>query len=114
MLRIIPIAIAKAAESYYAKSDAGYYLDQEQQRCEWIGRGAGMLGLEGTPEFEQFKRLIHALDPHTGKQLTARLDDDRLPGWDVNVHCPKGVTTAIEQGDRRIDDAFWTTVRETV
>lgn len=73
-----------------------------------------MLGLEGTPEFEQFKRLIHALDPHTGKQLTARLDDDRLPGWDVNVHCPKGVTTAIEQGDRRIDDAFWTTVRETV
>jgi conjugative relaxase-like TrwC/TraI family protein len=114
MLRIIPIANAKAAESYYAKSDGGYYLDQEEQRCEWVGKGARMLGLEGTPDFEQFKRLINGLDPHSGKKLTARLDDDRICGWDVNTHCAKGVTLALERGDTRIGEALWAATREAI
>ena len=56
----------------------------------------------GRPDYEQFKRLIHGLDPHTGEQLTAKLIEDRIPGWDVTASVPKGVTTALERGDARI------------
>src|SRR6266446_4352162 len=100
MLRMKPIADARKAESYYAKSDGGYYLADDDLRREWGGKGAGLLGLDGTPDFEEFKRLVHGLDPNTGKQVTASV--------------PKGVTTALERGDSRIHDALWEAARETM
>ncbi len=114
MLRIQPIADAKAAESYYSKSDGGYYLQADDLRREWGGKGATALGLAGPPDYEQFKRLIHGLDPHTGEQLTAKLVEHRIPAWDVNLHCSKGVTVALERGDTRIQTAFWEAVREAM
>ncbi len=114
MLRIQPIANAKDAENYYAKSDGGYYCQPGDVRQEWFGHGAEELGLTGTPEFEQFRRLIHGLNPHTGDQLTAKLIEDRLPGVDVNVHCPKGVTIAINRGDARLSDAMWEAAHEAI
>src|SRR4051794_3307125 len=114
MLRIQPIASAGDAEKYYAKSDGGYYLQPGDVRQEWVGKGAELLGLSGAPDFEQFRRLIHGLDPHTGNQLTALLTEDRLAGWDANVHCPKGVTTAINGGDARLVDAMWASAHEAV
>jgi conjugative relaxase-like TrwC/TraI family protein len=114
MLRIQPIADAKAAESYYSKSDGGYYLQADDLRREWGGKGAHTLGLSGPPDYEQFKRLIHGLDPHTGEQLTAKLVEHRIPAWDVNLHCSKGVTVALERGDSRIQGAFWEAVREAM
>src|SRR5262245_53109800 len=114
MLRIQVIEDAKQAESYYSKSDGGYYLADNDLRREWVGRGAELLKLSGAPEFDQFQRLIHGLDPHSGKQLTAKLIDARIPGWDVNVHCSKGVTIAMEQGDTRLQVAFWEATREAV
>jgi conjugative relaxase-like TrwC/TraI family protein len=113
MLRIQPIVNAKDAESYYAKSDGGYYVRPEDMHREWVGSGAARLGLSATPDFEQFKRLIHGLDAHTGRPLTARRGEG-LAGWDVNVHSPKGVTTAFERGDNRISEAMWQAARETV
>ena len=73
-----------------------------------------MLGLAGTPTFEQFKRLIHGLDPHTGEQLTAKLIEDRIPGWDFTASLPKGVTTALERGDSRIQALFWEAANEAM
>ena len=102
MLRFTPIENARQAESYYAKSDGGYYLDGEELGREWLGKGAARLGLSGRPDYEAFKRLIHGLDPHTGEQLTAMLIDGRIPGWDVTASVPKGVTTALERGDARV------------
>jgi conjugative relaxase-like TrwC/TraI family protein len=89
-------------------------MQPDDLRMEWLGRGAGMLGLKGPPDYEQFKRLIHGLDPWSGEQLTAKILENRIPGWDVNVHCPKGVTTVIEHGDGRVQDALWEAARETV
>jgi conjugative relaxase-like TrwC/TraI family protein len=106
MLRFTPIANARHAESYYAKSDGGYYLSSHELGCEWLGKGAARLGLSGRPDFEGFKRLIHGLDPHTGEQLTAKLIEERIPGWDVTASVPKGVTTALERGDARVQDAI--------
>ena len=114
MLRFTPIANARQAESYYAKSDGGYYLAAGELHCEWGGKGAELLGLSGPPDYEQFKRLIHGLDPHTGEQLTAKLIEERIPGWDVTASVPKGVTTALERGDARIRQALWEAGREAM
>jgi conjugative relaxase-like TrwC/TraI family protein len=107
MLRFTPIENARQAESYYSKSDGGYYLQAHDLHQEWGGKGAEMLGLTGPPDYEQFKRLIHGLDPHTGEQLTALLTDDRVPGWDVTASVPKGVTSALERGDERVREVIW-------
>src|SRR5438128_1165594 len=114
MLRFTPIENARQAESYYAKSDSGYYLQADDLRREWGGKGAAMLGLAGPPDYEQFKRLLQGLDPHTGEQLTAKLSDDRVPGWDVTASVPKGVTTALERGDDRIRDVIWDAGRKAL
>src|SRR4051812_17947850 len=102
MLRMKPVADARKAEAYYAKSDGGYYLQADDLHREWGGKAAARLGLAGPPEFEHFKRLLHGLDPQSGEQLTARLDADRIAAWDVTASVPKGVTTVIERGDDRV------------
>jgi conjugative relaxase-like TrwC/TraI family protein len=114
MLRMKPVQSAKRAEDYYTKSDGGYYLGNNDLRCQWGGKCAAKLGLEDVPEFEQFKRLIHGRDPHTGEQLTAKLVDHRIPAWDVTASIPKGATTALERGDKRIHDALWQSVEEAM
>ena len=114
MPRFHPITDAKAAEAYYGQTDGGYYLDGAELHREVGGQGAERLGLDGNPDFEQFKRLLHGLDPHTGEQLTAKLVPGRLAGWDVTASIPKGVTVALECGDERIHDALWAAGRETM
>ena len=100
--------------AYYSKTDSGRYYADGELRQEWMGKGAELLGLSGTPDFEHFKRLIHGLDPHTGKQLTAKLLHNRTPGWDVTASVPKGVSVALERGDTRIQGAMWEALRETI
>jgi conjugative relaxase-like TrwC/TraI family protein len=107
MLRMKPVQSAERAELYYATSDAGYYADTDELQARWCGKGAAMLGLTGPPTFEQFKRLIHGLDPHSGEQLTAKLVWNRIPAWDATTCVPKGVTSAKERGDDRIEGAVW-------
>ena len=107
MLRMKPVPSAKRAEDYYGKSDGGYYVGDSDLHRRWGGKGAAMLGLKGPPDFEQFKRLIHGLDPHSGEQLTAKLVGHRIPAWDVTACVPKGVTSALERGDERIQEAIW-------
>ena len=81
-------------------------MEPDDLRRRWVGRGAELLGLTGPPDYEQFGRLIHGRDPRSGEQLTAKILENRIPGWDVNVHCPKGVTMVIERGDGRVQDAL--------
>src|SRR5262245_16081868 len=107
MLRMKPVKSVTRAEQYYVTSDGGYYVDKSGMEARWMGKGAERLGLTGTPEFEQFQRLIRGLDPHTGDQLTAKLVAHRIPAWDVTACVPKGVTSALEMGDERIDAAIW-------
>ena len=107
MMGMTPIKDASRAADYFGRTDGGYYLDGRELRRQWIGSSRERLGLTGPPTVEQFERLLRGCDPHTGKQLTAMLVDDRIPGWDFTASLPKGVTTALEGGDRRIAAAFW-------
>jgi len=114
VLRFRDIKDAKAAGQYYGKSDGGYYLDGADLHREVGGKAAQLLGLEKAADFEQFKRLLQGLDPHSGEQLTAKLMDGRIAGWDVTASIPKGVTVALERGDGRIHDAIWDAGREAM
>ncbi|MBP3955445.1 relaxase domain-containing protein [Gemmata sp. G18] len=105
---------AKSAASYYGKSDGGYYLGASDLRREVGGNAASLLGISGVPDPDQFKRLLQGLHPETGEQLTSKLVDGRLAGWDITASIPKGVTIAIERGDARIHDALWEAARETM
>jgi conjugative relaxase-like TrwC/TraI family protein len=101
---------AKAAE-YFGKTDGGYYLDEhdngDQLRRAWGGAAMEPLGLTGAPTLEQLNRVLAGLHPETGQQLTAQLKDDRVPGWTFTASVPKGVTTALENGDGRIRQLLW-------
>lgn len=107
MLNMTPIRDAGRAADYFAKGDGGYYLDGSGLRRQWGGRAAERLELTGPPEFEQFHRLLHGLHPRTGEQLTALLTEDRLAGWDFTASLPKGITMAMERGDRRIQQIVY-------
>jgi conjugative relaxase-like TrwC/TraI family protein len=118
MLRMKPVGKgeggAKRAELYYEKTDSGYYLEGNGLHSEWGGDYIARLGLEGPPDHEHFKRLVRGLDPWSGEQLSARLRDDRVPGWDVTASVPKGVTVALERGDDRIQRTIWQSGREAM
>ncbi len=107
MMRMKPIADAKAAVEYFAVSDGGYYHEGAGLHAEWGGKGAAKLNLSGKPQMEQFERLVHGLDPHTGDQLTAKLIENRIPAWDITASVPKSVTTLLECGDDRVQGAIW-------
>jgi hypothetical protein len=114
MLRVRALTDAKAALAYYGKSDGGYYLDGSDLRREVGGQLAARLGLSSTPDLAEFERLLNGLDPKSGKQLTAKLVEGRLAGWDITASVPKGVTTALERGDSRIQNAIWEAGWETI
>jgi conjugative relaxase-like TrwC/TraI family protein len=114
MLRMSPQKSAQRAEDYYGKSDGGYYVGDSDLHRRWGGKGAALLGLSGPPDFEQFKRLINGLDPHSGEQLTAKLVGHRIPAWDVTASVPKGVTSALERGDDRIQEVIWQSGEEAM
>jgi conjugative relaxase-like TrwC/TraI family protein len=114
MLNMVPLKDAKRAAGYFGKTDGGYYIRDDELRREFGGKGARMLELSGTPTIEQFERLLKGLDPHSGKQLTAKLIDDRIPAWDFTASMPKGCTTALELGDERIREALWDAAREAM
>jgi conjugative relaxase-like TrwC/TraI family protein len=118
MLRMKPVGKgeqgAKRADLYYEKTDSGYYQAEGGLHSEWGGSLAPRLGLKGAPNYEHLKRLIRGLDPWTAEQLTARLRDDRIPGWDVTACIPKEATLAIEGGDLRVQAMVWEAVREAM
>jgi conjugative relaxase-like TrwC/TraI family protein len=56
-----------------------YYAEGEKVTGHWIGHGAEWLWLDGEVEAEQFEALRENLHPETGKRLTPRTMDTRIP-----------------------------------
>ncbi len=53
-----------AAGAYYVDALPGYYLDADEPRGAWLGRGARMLGLSGEVDDGEFLALMAGVDPH--------------------------------------------------
>jgi conjugative relaxase-like TrwC/TraI family protein len=70
---------------------------------EWGGKGAQRLGLKGTVSADHFRALCDNINPTTGESLTQRTAKSRIPGYELNFHCPKSVSVVYAwNGDKRI------------
>ncbi len=113
MLRIIQNTHANGAKSYYSTAD--YYSEGQELTGRWRGEAARRLGLHGNVKQAEWDALCDNTDPHTGKQLTARLRKDRTIGYDFNFHVPKSVSILYgATRDERILEAFRESVDSTM
>jgi conjugative relaxase-like TrwC/TraI family protein len=113
MLRITQQPSSAAAKKYFSTAD---YLSESQEIIgSWGGKGARLLGLEGTVDKLSFDRLCDNLDPRHGTQLTVRTRSDRTVGYDFTFSVPKSVSLLYGMtGDHEILDAFRESVHETM
>jgi len=113
MLRITQQDSSKDAKRYYASAD--YYSEGQELVGLWGGKGAHLLGLEGTVDKHSFDRLCDNLNPISGQPLTVRTRSDRTVGYDFTFSVPKSVSLLYAlTGDREILDAFRNAVDETM
>jgi conjugative relaxase-like TrwC/TraI family protein len=94
-----------------------YYAEGERIVGRWFGRGAEMLGLEGSVRREDFEALRQGLDPRDGEFLRQRQGADRVDSegetrsrarhlYDFTFSAPKSVSImAVLCGDERLREA---------
>jgi conjugative relaxase-like TrwC/TraI family protein len=113
MIRITQQDSASGAKRYYATAD--YYSEGQELVGLWGGKGASLLGLEGTVDKFSFERLCDNLNPKTGEPLTARTNADRTVGYDFTFSVPKSVSLLYAlSGDQDILAAFRAAVDDTM
>ena len=91
-----------------------YYAEGERVVGKWMGRGAEMLGLQGSVQDQDFEALRQGLDPRTGEFIRQRQGSDRVGKdgatqsqarhlYDFTFSAPKSVSVmAILGGDTRL------------
>lgn len=119
MLRVNVSQNAAAAKSYYSQglSHEDYYAKGKSQEIigNWYGKGATVLGLNGQVDKDQFSALCDNINPLTGEPLTARTNDNRRIGYDLNFHASKSVSIVYSlTQDENILSAFRDSVRQTM
>ncbi|OWK39504.1 MobF family relaxase [Fimbriiglobus ruber] len=113
MLRINAIPNTAAAKAYYALSD--YMIEGENLEAHWHGKGADLLGLEGTVDQQDFERLCDNLHPKSGLQLTAKHLENRRVGYDLTFSVPKSISILYALGqDDRLPNEFRGAVADTM
>jgi conjugative relaxase-like TrwC/TraI family protein len=113
MIRITQQNSAGDAKRYYATAD--YYSQGQEIVGRWGGKGAALLGLEGTVDKFSFDRLCDNLHPQSGEPLTVRTRTERRVGYDFTFSVPKSVSLLFSlSGDEGILDAFRGAVDETM
>jgi len=94
MIRMIQSKSAGHAKSYFAEalSKADYYVNDQEVKGHIQGKIAERLKISGEATKEIFDMLCDNINPLTKGQLTARNDERRTVGYDINFHCPKSVS----------------------
>lgn len=117
MLRVVAHTSAAAARKYYAEGlkREDYYSEKQEVVGKWHGRAAGLLGLSGDVDREQFAALVENRNPLTGEKLTPRTKEGRRVGYDLNFHAPKSLSViyALTQ-DKEVLKAFRQAVSDTM
>jgi conjugative relaxase-like TrwC/TraI family protein len=113
MIRVTQQDSASGAKRYYAAAD--YYSEGQEIVGLWGGKGAALLGLDGTVDKYSFERLCDNLNPATGEPLTVRTRSERTVGYDFTFSVPKSVSLLYAMsGDQGIMGAFRASVDETM
>lgn len=103
-------------------SSNDYYSENEKVIGHWMGRGAGLLHLEGEVRMEQFDAVRQGIDPSSGAFLRPRQNADRFNEegertgtarslYDFTVSAPKSVSIQALV-DPRLREAHLEAVRE--
>ncbi len=116
MLRIHHSKTVGAAKSYYNSGLAqGDYYGQEVGCGVWAGKAAGVLGLSGDVEKDDFSLLCDNRRPDTLGKLNPREDLDRRCGCDLTWAAPKSVSILYSVfSDERVLSVFQKAVRDTM
>ena len=80
-----------------------YYAEGERIVGEWFGRGAELLGLNGTTRTEDFEAIRQGVDPNTKAFQRVRQGADRISAngtklaqgrslYDFTISAPKSVS----------------------
>ena len=90
MLRVVAHTSAAAARKYYAEGlkREDYYSEKQEVVGKWHGRAAGLLGLSGDVDREQFAALVENRNPLTGEKLTPRTKEGRRNRYEVHGDIP--------------------------
>ena len=105
---------AAAAEQYYDSAlQRGDYYTKEVGF--WGGRGAEMLGLQGSTQRADFVALCRGQHPGTKETLTQRSKEDRRPGYDFCCAVPKSVSLYLAiTDDKAVEAMIQDSFRETM
>ena len=91
------------AGDYYLEGGGlpGYYVDVDEPRGVWFGRGTEWLGLDGAVDDEHFGAVMAGADPYDPDRLLGRaFDESSVRGFDVTASAPKSVSVLFALGDR--------------
>jgi len=112
MLSIANVRTAGGAANYFAADN--YYTRADADRSgQWLGKGAGELGLAGQIDAKVFEAVLRGFLPD-GSRVGSDSRAHR-PGTDLTFSMPKSWSLiALVGGDRRVLEAYETAVRETL
>jgi conjugative relaxase-like TrwC/TraI family protein len=117
VIRMKQFRTSDSSKRYYTAGLAAgdYYTRDIEQVARWQGEAAKRLGLGEFVDAEQFAALADNFHPGTELSITPRTNDNRTSAYDINFHCPKGLTLLYTMTqDPKILDAFQSSVRETM
>ena len=94
-------------ESYYVRAVAygeeDYYSERGEVPGRWVGRGAGLLGLAGQLDGDEFASVLSGVAPASGERL--RRANGRIDGLDFTFSAPKSVSVLWALAGAEITDA---------
>ncbi|HET9060527.1 MAG TPA: MobF family relaxase [Acidimicrobiales bacterium] len=84
-----------------------YYLADEAEPGQWLGKAALLLGLSGRVEAEDFRAVLEARHPLTGESLgVPTTTASRLSGFDLCFSAPKSVSVAWALAGHELSSAI--------
>src|SRR3954468_18882337 len=106
MLSLGKLAAGPDAGRYYeeavARGREDYYAGEGEAPGQWIGAGAGALGLLGAVDDGQVGHLLAREDPASGVLLGRRITEGRVAGFDLTFKAPKSVGILFGIGEAEI------------
>lgn len=117
MIRMIQSTSAGQAKKYFSGelSISDYYVNDQELQGRFNGKLADRLQITGPATKQAFFNLCENINPVTGKSLTARTNEKRTVGYDINFHCPKSVSILhILAKNDHIREAFEACVSDTM
>lgn len=88
---------------YYVEKLPNYYLDANEPRGQWLGRGAEALDLSGAIGDHAFLSLMDGMDPaRLDRHLGRQYGETSVRGYDVTCSAPKSVSVLFALGDEFI------------